>query len=69
MFELILESATVVIFAVLVATQTNMLKNFYLSARDDVRSQAVMTNYGALQLYIAFIAIFQFLLQILSSRR
>ena len=69
MFELIVQSVSVLLFAVLVATQTNTLREFYYSAREDVRSQAIMTNYGALNLYIAFIAIFQFLLQLLSSRR
>lgn len=69
MFALIVQGVTVLVFSVMIATQTNMLRQFYYSARNDVRSQAVMTNMGALNLYIMFVTIFQFILSLLSSRR
>lgn len=67
-FELILQAATLVLFSVLVATQTNQLREIYFHIANDTRSQAVMTNFGALNLYIAFVAIFQTLLSLMSSR-
>ncbi len=62
MFELILQAATLVLFSVLVATQTNQLRESYYYLAHDQRGQAVMTNFGALNLYIAFVTIFQTLL-------
>jgi FtsH-binding integral membrane protein len=66
MFELILQAATLVLFSVLVATQTNQLRESYYYLGNDQRGQAVMTNFGALNLYIAFVAIFQTLLSFMS---
>jgi FtsH-binding integral membrane protein len=66
MFELILQAATLVLFSVLVATQTNQLRESYYYLAHDQRGQAVMTNFGALNLYIAFVAIFQTLLSFMS---
>ncbi|QGZ95385.1 Bax inhibitor-1/YccA family protein [Terricaulis silvestris] len=66
MFELILQAATLVLFSVLVATQTNQLRESYYYLANDQRGQAVMTNFGALNLYIAFVAIFQTLLSFMS---
>ena len=66
MFELILQAATLVLFSVLVATQTNQLRESYYHLANDQRGQAVMTNFGALNLYIAFVAIFQTLMSFMS---
>lgn len=68
MMEVIMQAVTLIVFAVLVATQTNQLRESYYYLADDQRGQAVMTNYGALNLYIAFINIFQMLLSLMSSR-
>lgn len=67
--ELILQLASLAIFSVLVAFQTQSLKNTYYELGGNVRGLAVMTNIGALNLYIAFINIFQVVLSLLSSRR
>lgn len=66
--EIIMQAVTLAVFAVLVATQTNQLRETYYYIANDTRSQAVMTNFGALNLYIAFVAIFQTLLSFMSSR-
>lgn len=66
--EMIMQAAMLVVFALLVATQTNVLRETYYYIANDLRSQAVMTNYGALNLYIAFVSIFQIILSFLSSR-
>lgn len=66
--ELIMQVVTLIIFSLLVATQTNQLRETYYQIANDARSQAVMTNLGALNLYIAFVTIFQMLLSLMSSR-
>jgi len=68
MIEIIMQVAALGIFSALVATQTNQLRESYYYLAHDGRGQAVMTNYGALNLYIAFITIFQMLLSLFSSR-
>jgi uncharacterized protein len=67
-FEIGMQIVTLIIFSVLVATQTNQLRETYYFIANDQRSQAVMTNLGALNLYIAFVTIFQMLLSLMSSR-
>ena len=52
----------VVIFAGLIAFQTQRLKMSYYQMGGDRSGLAVATNYGALSLYIDFINLFQFLL-------
>jgi FtsH-binding integral membrane protein len=52
----------------LIAFQTQALKFSYYQFQGDQRSLAVMTNYGALNLYIAFVQIFQILLSFFSGR-
>jgi hypothetical protein len=54
------------VFGLLIAFQTQSLKYSYYQFQGDTRSLAVMTNYGALNLYIAFITIFQVLLSFFS---
>lgn len=67
-FEIGMQVVTLILFSVLVATQTNQLRETYYYIANDQRSQAVMTNFGALNLYIAFVTIFQMLLSLMSSR-
>jgi FtsH-binding integral membrane protein len=59
----------VFIFAGLIAYDTQKLKMSYYEMGGDQQSMAVATNYGALNLYLNFINLFQFLLSIFGSRR
>jgi len=59
----------VFIFAGLIAYDTQNLKMAYYQMGGDQQSMAVATNYGALNLYLNFINLFQFLLSIFGSRR
>jgi uncharacterized protein len=58
-----------VIFAGLIAFQTQRLKMTYYQVGGDAGSQAIATNYGALTLYIDFINLFQILLAFGGQRR
>ena len=59
----------ILIFAGLIAYDTQRLKMTYYSLGGDQAAMSVATNYGALRLYLDFINLFQFLLQFLGSRR
>ena len=59
----------VLIFSGLIAYDTQNLKMSYYQMGGDQQSMAVATNYGALNLYLNFINLFQFLLSIFGSRR
>jgi FtsH-binding integral membrane protein len=59
----------VLIFAGLIAYDTQRLKMTYYYLGGDAASMAVATNYGALNLYLNFLNLFQFLLQFTGSRR
>lgn len=59
----------VLIFAGLIAYDTQRLKMTYYALGGDRASMAVATNYGALSLYINFINLFQFLLSLFGQRR
>jgi FtsH-binding integral membrane protein len=59
----------VLIFAGLIAYDTQRLKMTYYWLGGDTASLAVATNYGALNLYLNFINLFQFLLQFTGNRR
>jgi len=59
----------VFIFAGLIAYNTQRLKMTYYQLGGDQAALGVATNYGALNLYIDFINLFQFLLSIFGSRR
>jgi FtsH-binding integral membrane protein len=59
----------VVIFAGLIAYDTQRLKMAFYQLGGDREAMAVTTNYGALSLYLNFINLFQFLLSIFGSRR
>jgi FtsH-binding integral membrane protein len=54
--------------AVLVAWQTQELKEGYYSLAHYGRSLAVMTNWGALNFFIMFVNMFRFVLMLLASR-
>ncbi|HEY9217875.1 MAG TPA: Bax inhibitor-1/YccA family protein [Phenylobacterium sp.] len=59
----------VLIFAGLIAYDTQRLKMTYYQLGGDTEAMGVATSYGALSLYINFINLFQFLLSIFGSRR
>ncbi|WP_297507700.1 Bax inhibitor-1/YccA family protein [uncultured Caulobacter sp.] len=59
----------VFIFAGLIAYDTQNLKMTYYQLGGESQSMAVATNYGALNLYLNFINLFQFLLSIMGNRR
>ena len=66
---LIISLLGVFIFAGLTAWDTQNLKMTYYQLGGDQASMAVATNYGALNLYLNFINLFQFLLSLTGSRR
>ena len=57
------------IFAGLIAFQTQQLKMTYYQISGDAQSLTVATNFGALNLYLSFINIFQILLSLFGGRR
>jgi FtsH-binding integral membrane protein len=59
----------VLIFAGLIAYDTQRLKMSYYELGGDKTAMGVATNFGALSLYLNFINLFQFLLSILGDRR
>ena len=66
--ELLLQFGVLLLMAGVVAWQTQALKVTYYQIAGDQRSMAVMTNMGALNLYIAFVNMFQIILSLLGSR-
>lgn len=65
----IINAAGVLIFAGLIAYDTQRLKMSYYEMGGDQTAMGVATNYGALSLYLNFINLFQFLLHFLGNRR
>jgi FtsH-binding integral membrane protein len=65
----IINGAGVLIMSGLIAAETQNLKMIYYQVRGDGESMAVATSFGALNLYIAFINLFRFLLYFLGGRR
>jgi FtsH-binding integral membrane protein len=59
----------VLIFSGLIAYDTQRLKMSYYQMGGDKTAMGVATNFGALNLYLNFINLFQFLLSILGTRR
>jgi hypothetical protein len=57
----------VLIFAGLIAYDTQRLKMTYYALGGDTASMAVATNYGALSLYLDFINLFQFLMMFMGG--
>jgi len=68
-FSMIISALGVLIFAGLIAYDTQRLKMTYYQLGGDANSMAVATNFGALNLYLNFINLFQFLLQFTGNRR
>ncbi|MDX2236544.1 MAG: Bax inhibitor-1/YccA family protein [Hyphomonadaceae bacterium] len=58
----------VLVFAGLTAYDTQRLKFMYYQLAGDERSMAVATTYGALNLYLNFINLFQFILSLIGNR-
>jgi FtsH-binding integral membrane protein len=68
-FSFVISVLGVLIFSGLIAYDTQNLKMTYYQLGGDSSSMAVATNYGALNLYLNFINLFQFLLQFTGNRR
>ena len=68
-FSFIISVLGVLIFAGLTAYDTQRLKMTYYQLGGDAAGMGVATSYGALNLYLNFINLFQFLLQFTGSRR
>ena len=69
MMQFIISVLGVLIFAGLIAYDTQRLKMTYYELGGDQAAMGVATNYGALSLYLDFINLFQFLLQFFGDRR
>ena len=68
-FSFIISVLGVLIFSGLVAYDTQRLKMTYYALGGDTAGMGVATSYGALNLYLNFINLFQFLLQFTGNRR
>lgn len=69
MMQMIISIAGVLIFAGLVAYDTQRLKMTYYALGGNRTAMSVATSYGALTLYISFVNMFQFLLMLFGGRR
>jgi uncharacterized protein len=69
MMSFIISVVGVLVFAGLIAFDTQRLKMQYYELGGDQAAMGVATNFGALSLYINFINLFQFLLQLFGDRR
>ncbi len=69
MMAFIINALGVLIFAGLIAYDTQRLKMTYYDLGGDQTAMGVATNWGALSLYLDFINLFQFLLAFLGDRR
>jgi hypothetical protein len=69
MMAFIISAAGVLIFAGLIAYDTQRLKMTYSSLGGDRSAMGVATNFGALSLYLDFINLFQFLLHFMGGNR
>ncbi|MDZ4777981.1 MAG: Bax inhibitor-1/YccA family protein [Alphaproteobacteria bacterium] len=67
-FSFIISIVGVLIFSAITAWKTQQLKYMYYEVAGEARGMAVATTYGALDLYITFINLFQFILSLISSR-
>jgi FtsH-binding integral membrane protein len=65
----VINALGVLIFAGLIAYDTQRLKITYYHLGGDQAAMGVATNYGALNLYLNFINLFQFLMSFLGARR
>jgi uncharacterized protein len=69
MMALIVDIVGVLIFAGLIAYDTQKLKMTYYQLEGNDAGKSVATSYGALSLYLDFINLFQFLLALFGNRR
>ncbi len=69
MMAMIVNALGVLIFAGLIAYDTQRLKMQYYELGGDAAAMGVATSWGALSLYLNFINLFQFLLAFLGDRR
>jgi FtsH-binding integral membrane protein len=69
MLEIGIQVVGLGLFSFITAMTTQQLKVSYFAYQGDNRSLAVMTNFGALNLYISFINMFQFLLMLMGGSR
>lgn len=67
MMQMVISGAFALFSAIIIAWQTQSLKEGYYQLAGDQRGMAVMTNWGALTFFISFINIFQFVMRMLSS--
>ncbi len=67
MFQMIISGAFALFSAILIAWNTQSLKETYFALGGDERGMAVATNIGALNFFIYFVNIFQFFMSLLSS--
>lgn len=68
-FSFVISVLGVLIFAGLIAYDTQRLKMIYYRLGGDEAATGVATSYGALSLYLDFINLFQFLLSLFGQRR
>lgn len=68
MMGMIISGLGVLIFAGLTAYDTQKLKHTYYALQGDHTAMSVATSFGALNLYLDFINLFQFLLSFMGSR-
>ena len=66
--EWLISGGFALLCAVLVAWQTQELKEGYYALAGNQRGMAVMTNWGALNFFIMFVNMFRFVLMLLASR-
>lgn len=69
MFALIISAIGVLIFSGLIAFDTQRLKMTYYQLGGDAQAMGVATGFGALNLFINFVNLFQFLLAFTGGRR
>ncbi len=69
MMNFIISVIGVLVFAGLIAYDTQRLKMQYYELGGDQAAMGVATNYGALSLYLDFINLFMFLLRLFGDRR
>jgi uncharacterized protein len=68
MMEWIIMGAVFGLSAVLIAVETQQLKNVYYAMDGDSRSLAAMTNIGALNFFVSFVNMFRVVMMFMSSR-
>jgi FtsH-binding integral membrane protein len=69
MMHFVISGLGVMIFAGLIAYDTQRLKMTYYQLGGDQTAMGVATNFGALSLYLDFINLFQFLLAFMGGNR